>query len=98
LKEVSRTEIVSSDLNAVLATQATATETPNRMASQTLSNTSGEKLTQLLAYYVGPMAGHIIKKTMKTTLEPNELIIQIASHIPVQKERQEFVDQALQLF
>ncbi len=98
VKEVARTEIVSSDLNAVLATQATSTETPNRMASQTLSNTSWEKLTQLLAYHIGPMAGHIIKKTMKTSLEPNEFIIQIASHIPVQKERQEFIDQALQLF
>ena len=98
MKEVERTGIISLELNAVTATQAITAGTPNRMASQTLSNTSWKKLTQLLAYHVGPMAEHIIRKTMKTTLKSNELIMQMASHIPDQKERQEFVDQARQLF
>ncbi|MFZ5601505.1 MAG: serine/threonine-protein kinase, partial [Pseudomonadota bacterium] len=64
----------------------------------TLTDATREKLSQLLAYHVGPLASRLVQKGMKSTLEPHALIAQLAQQIPDEKERKKFVEQAGKLF
>ncbi|NPU95338.1 MAG: serine/threonine protein kinase [Gammaproteobacteria bacterium] len=64
----------------------------------TLTDAVRDKLSQLLAYHLGPLASRLVQKAMKSTLEPNALIAQLAQQIPDEKERKKFVEQAGKLF
>jgi len=67
---------------------------PSSTESPRLTDAARERIVQLLAFHLGPLAGHLLQKAMKTSVEPNALIAQLAQHIPDEKERKHFVEQA----
>jgi len=80
--------------SAIKATSAAPVQAP----VAPLSDAARERLSQLLAFHVGPLASRLVQKAMKSTLEPNALIAQLAQQIPDEKERKKFVEQAGKLF
>ncbi len=63
-------------------------------SSLNLTDAARERLSQLLAFHLGPLAGRLVQKAMKSSVEPAALIAQLAQHIPDEKERKRFVEQA----
>lgn len=59
-----------------------------------LTDAARERIAQLLAFHLGPLAGRLLQKAMKTSVEPSALIAQLAQHIPDEKERRHFVERA----
>ena len=97
MKALERTGISSAGISTPPVSSLSAADVPTQIAREPLSESARQKITQLLAYHVGPLAGRIIQKAMKSTLEPNALIVQLARQIPEEKERQKFIDQASRL-
>jgi serine/threonine-protein kinase len=59
-----------------------------------LTDAARDRISQLLAFYLGPLASRLLQKAMKTSVEPTALIAQLAHHIPDEKERKQFIEQA----
>jgi len=97
VKALERTGISSASISGIGSTPSSPADVPTQIAKEALSETAKQKISQLLAFHVGPLAGRIINKAMKTTLEPNALIMQLARQIPEEKERQKFIEQASRL-
>jgi serine/threonine-protein kinase len=96
IRALERTGVSKPGLSMV--TPATpASDVPTQIARELLNDKAKERITQLLAFHVGPLAGRIIQQAMKTTLEPNILILQLAQLIQDDKDRQKFIDQASKL-
>lgn len=99
MKAMERTGITTAGVSAAKPASPAAaianTQTP--VAKETLSATAQEKITQMLAFHIGPLAGRVMQKAMKTTLEPNALLLQLAKQIPDEKERKTFLEQASRL-
>lgn len=95
IKAMERTGVSSAGLSQSAAAPA-ATEKPASTAPA-LAPAVQEKLTQLLAFHIGPLASRVMQKTLKATQEPAALLQQLARHIPDEKERKQFLDQANRL-
>jgi len=67
---------------------------PGMQPSYNLTDAARERITQLLAFHLGPLAGRLLQKAMQLTVEPAALIAQLAQHIPDERERKQFVEQA----
>jgi eukaryotic-like serine/threonine-protein kinase len=95
MKAMERTGITTAGVSAAKPASPAAAQT--QVAKETLSATAQEKITQMLAFHIGPLAGRVMQKAMKTTLEPNALLLQLAKQIPDEKERKKFLEQASRL-
>ena len=62
-----------------------------RQPSLELSQESIQKLTQLLAYHVGPLASRIVRKSLQGARNLDELHQALAENIPGMPERSEFL-------
>ncbi len=62
--------------------------------SLTLSGETVQKLTQLLAHHVGPLASRIVKKSVANASSLDELYVQLAKSIPEEEERTQFIVKA----
>ena len=62
--------------------------------SLTLSGETVQKLTQLLAHHVGPLASRIVKKSLTSASSLDELYSQLAKSIPDESERTQFIIKA----
>lgn len=95
MKAMERTGITTAGVSAAKPASPAAAQT--QVAKDILSATAQEKITQMLAFHIGPLAGRVMQKAMKTTLEPNALLLQLAKQIPDEKERKKFLEQASRL-
>lgn len=59
-----------------------------------LADAAREHISKLLTYYLGPLANRVLQKAMKSSVEPTALITELARHIPDEKERKRFIEQA----
>lgn len=55
------------------------------------------KITSIMAFFVGPLASRLVKQTRKKASDYNELISQLAIHIPDPAEQQDFLARVRQL-
>jgi len=67
---------------------------PSAQEKPGITDAARERIEQLLAYHLGPLAGRLLQKAMKSSVEPTALIAQLAQHIPDEKERKQFVEKA----
>lgn len=96
-KMLEQSGISSASMVMAASTTSSSAEAPTQIAKETLSETARQQISRLLAFHVGPLAGRIIHKAMKTTLDPHTLIVQLAQQITDERDRQEFIDQASRL-
>lgn len=91
-----RSSQVSSGRKAAAPAPAPAPQpaTASTMERPQLTDAARERISQLLAFYLGPLASRLLQKAMKTSVEPTALIAQLAQHIPDEKERKQFIAQA----
>lgn len=92
IKAMERTGISSAGLSQSGAASPVAEK--SAPATPSLDPVVQEKLTQLLAFHIGPLASRVMQKAMKSTQEPHALLQQLAKHIPDERERKQFLDQA----
>jgi len=59
--------------------------------SSTLDQAASDKLAALLAFYVGPLAPHLLKKCLAKSNSYEELCRRLASSIPTEAERVDFL-------
>jgi serine/threonine-protein kinase len=59
--------------------------------AESFSSAESEKLTELLAFYVGPMATHLLRRSLKKSASYSDLCLKLASSIPSDSERQDFL-------
>ena len=64
--------------------------TPNQ-SSAALSEAQIDQLTKLLTFYVGPLAGRLVKKSTKRITDPKALFEFLSQQIPDKKEQSEFL-------
>ena len=96
MKALERTGITTAGLSVGTPPPAAA-DVATQIAKETLSASAKEKITQLLAFHIGPLAGRVMQKAMKSTVEPNALLQQLARQIPDENDRKKFLDQASRL-
>ena len=96
MKALERTGITSIGTSIGTPTP-TAPEAATQFAKESLSPAVKDKITQMLAFHIGPLAGRVMQKAMKSTVEPNALLQQLARQIPDEQERKKFLDQASRL-
>ncbi|WP_082117110.1 serine/threonine protein kinase [Sedimenticola thiotaurini] len=59
--------------------------------SSTLDQAATERLARLLAFYVGPLAQHLLKRCLAKSHSYEDLCQRLASNIPTEAERVEFL-------
>ena len=97
MKALERTGISTSAGISAATPAPKAADAATQIAKEPLSPAVRDKITQLLAFHIGPLAGRVMQKAMKTTVEPQALLLQLARQIPEEKERKKFLDQATRL-
>jgi TIR domain-containing protein len=53
-----------------------------------------ESITRLMAKHIGPIAAILVKRTSRTVASPDQLRAQLASHIPDEAQRAQFLKEA----
>ena len=65
-----------------------------QLAGNILSSAVEDKIAQLLAFYIGPLAGRVVRRAHKTATDTDSLLRHLAGQIPDERERSEFLDKA----
>lgn len=78
-----------------LTSQPSATESHNKLQEQEfIPEATIQSLAKLMAFYVGPLSGRLIKQARKKSPDFNSLVSSLAQHIPAEAERNSFLKQA----
>ncbi|WLQ12953.1 serine/threonine-protein kinase [Hahella aquimaris] len=67
---------------------------PGQAGPLTLSGETLQKLTQLLAHHVGPLASRLVRKSVKNSSDMETLFKDLANSIPDESERTQFISKA----
>lgn len=72
-------------------------EQATQLADSQISDQKLQKLSTILAFFVGPLAGRVVKKYSKRYATLPDLVEALAKQIPDEHERQQFLKRAHQL-
>jgi len=76
---------------SALTQSPTSTEIGGNDFSTHFNQADRDKLIALMAFYVGPMASHLLKRCLKKSASYSDLCLRLAASIPNEAERQDFL-------